>query len=83
MKRAHDHESHARHATRPPKALISLDEAIRIAVDLVRPIERTETLLLADALRRVVAEDVRSAIDVPLADRAAMEIGRASCRERV
>ena len=70
MKRAHDHEGHA---ARPLKALISLDEAIRIAVDLVRPIERTETLPLADALRRVVAKDVRSAIDVPLADRAAMD----------
>src|SRR5207247_3765748 len=73
LKRAHEHESHAGHASRPPKALISLSEAIRIAVDIVRPIERTETLALADALRRVAAEDVPSSIDVPLADRAAMD----------
>ena len=73
MKRAHEHESRAGRTTRPPKALISLSEAIRIAVDIVRPIERTETLPLADALRRVAAEDVPSSIDVPLADRAAMD----------
>src|SRR6266511_4474492 len=70
LKRVHGHEGHA---ARPLKALISLDEAIRIAVDLVRPTERTETVPLADALRRVAAKDVRSAIDVPLADRAAMD----------
>ncbi len=58
---------------RPLKALISLDEAMRMAMDLVRPIERTETVALLDALRRVAAEDVRSLIDVPLADRAAMD----------
>jgi len=73
LKRAHDHENRAGHAARPLKALISLDEAIRVAVALVRPIERTQTLSLADALRRVAAEDVQSAIDVPLADRAAMD----------
>ncbi len=58
---------------RPLKALISLDEAMRIALNLVRPIERKETVPILDALRRVSAEEVRSLIDVPLADRAAMD----------
>ncbi|TLZ91274.1 MAG: molybdenum cofactor biosynthesis protein, partial [Methanobacteriota archaeon] len=58
---------------RPLRALIPLEEAMRIAMDLVRPIERKETVPILDALRRVSAEDVRSPIDVPLADRAAMD----------
>src|SRR2546430_15061945 len=58
---------------RPLKALISLEEAMRIAMDLVHPIERKETVPILDALHRVSAEDVRSPIDVPLADRAAMD----------
>src|SRR6184192_4826752 len=73
--RLHDHEDrvHAGHGMRPLKALISLEEAMRIAMDLVHPIERNETVPILDALHRVSAEDVRSAIDVPLADRAAMD----------
>ena len=43
---------------RPLKALISLEEAMHIAMDLVRPIERKETVPILDALRRVSAEDV-------------------------
>ncbi len=58
---------------RPLKALISLEEAMHIAMDLVRPIERKETVPILDALRRVSAEDVHSSIDVPLADRAGMD----------
>lgn len=58
---------------RPLKALISLDAAMRIAMDVVRPMTRKETVPILDALRRVAAEDVRSTIDVPLADRAAMD----------
>jgi molybdenum cofactor synthesis domain-containing protein len=42
-------------------------------MDSVRPIGRKETVPILDALRRVCAEDVRSTIDVPLADRAAMD----------
>jgi len=73
--RVHDHEdrTHGGHGMRPLKALISLEEAMRIAMNLVRPIERKETVPILDALRRVSAEDVRSPIDVPLADRAAMD----------
>ncbi len=44
-----------------------------MAMDVVRPIERKETVPILGALRRVSAEDVRSMIDVPLADRAAMD----------
>ena len=65
--------AHAARGMRPLKALISLDEAMRLAMDLVRPIERKETVPILGALRRVCAEDVRSTIDVPLADRAAMD----------
>src|SRR6058998_627553 len=73
--RLHHHEDrvHAGHGMRPLKALISLEEAMRIAMDLVHPIERNETVPILDALHRVSAEDVRSAIDVPLADRAGMD----------
>jgi len=73
--RVHDHEDrpHGGHGMRPLRALIPLEEAMRIAMDLVRPIERKETVPILDALRRVSAEDVRSPIDVPLADRAAMD----------
>ncbi|OGS47656.1 MAG: molybdenum cofactor biosynthesis protein [Euryarchaeota archaeon RBG_16_67_27] len=58
---------------RPLKTLISLDEALAVAMDSVRPVERTESVGILEALHRVVAEDVRAPIDVPLADRAAMD----------
>ncbi len=58
---------------RPLKALISLDEALGMCMELATPVERTETVALLDSLRRVVAEDVRAPIDVPLVDRAAMD----------
>ncbi len=66
-------DPHVRHGMRPLKGLISFDEAQRIAIDFVRPLRRTETVPLPEALHRVAAEDVRSAIDVPLADRSAMD----------
>src|SRR5712691_8969441 len=55
------------------KTLISFEDARRIAMDLVRPIERKESVALLEASGRVAAEDVRSRIDEPLADRAAMD----------
>ncbi len=58
---------------RPLKALIPLDEALRMCMDLAAPLERRESVGLVNALRRVSAEDVRAPIDVPLADRAAMD----------
>src|SRR5437879_8000200 len=44
-----------------------------MAMDVFLPIERKETVPILGALGRVCAEDVRSTIDVPLADRAAMD----------
>jgi molybdenum cofactor synthesis domain-containing protein len=58
---------------RPLKALISLDEALTMCLDLVKPSDRRESVMLLESLRRVSAEDVRAPIDVPLADRAAMD----------
>ena len=69
----HDHDAHEGHGMRPLKTLISLDEALAVAMDSVRPVERTESVGILEALHRVVAEDVRAPIDVPLADRAAMD----------
>lgn len=71
--RRHDHRAHEGHGMRPLKALLPLDEALTMCLDLATPIERRETIPLAEALRRVVAEDVRAPLDVPAADRAAMD----------
>lgn len=77
MRRAnvHDQEDHepVRHEMRPLKTLIPFEDARRMAMGLVRPIARKETVSLLDALHRVSAEDVRSRIDVPLVDRASMD----------
>jgi molybdopterin molybdotransferase len=67
-----DHEPRG-HGMRPLKELIPFEDALRIATDLVRPIRRMETLSLLEASRRVAANDVRAAIDVPPVDRAAMD----------
>ncbi len=64
---------HAGHGMRPLKALIPLNEALTMCLDLAAPLSRRETVPLLESLRRVSAEDVRSPIDVPLADRAAMD----------
>jgi len=58
---------------RPLKALISLGEALTMCLDLAKPLDRKESVPLLDCLRRVSAEGVRAPIDVPLADRAAMD----------
>ncbi len=64
---------HEGHGMRPLKALLPLDEALSLCLAAATPIERRETVGLPDALHRVVAEDVRAPIDVPPADRAAMD----------
>lgn len=66
---------------RPLKALLPLDEALRMCLDLATPMERRETLALSDALHRVVAEDVRADLDVPPAARAAMDGYAVSARD--
>ena len=77
MKRGHTsdpkHRKQSSHGMRPLKTLISFDEAKRIAMDVIRPIERTDHVGLLVASGRVAAEDVRSKIDVPLVNRAAMD----------
>jgi molybdopterin molybdotransferase len=52
--------------------LISIDEAQGRVLDAVRPLA-TEAVPLAEALGRVLAEDVESAIDVPPFDSSAMD----------
>ena len=69
---AHDPREQA-HGMRPLKELIPFEDAKRMAMDLVRPIERTETVTLLEAAGRVAAKDVRSRIDVPLVNRAGMD----------
>ncbi len=58
---------------RPLKALVSLDDALRMLMELATPIERREGVPLLDALHCVSSMDIVSDIDVPLVDRAAMD----------
>jgi molybdopterin molybdotransferase len=53
--------------------LIDYDEAIRLLLGQARPVEETETVDLADALGRVLAESVQSSVDVPPLDNSAMD----------
>jgi molybdopterin molybdotransferase len=52
---------------------ISVDDARRAIAAALRPIEGRETVALAQALGRVLAEDVVSPIDVPAHDNSAMD----------
>lgn len=58
---------------KPFKTLISLDEALSLVMAEARPVSRTETAPLTDALGRVLAEGVISPINVPAFSRAAMD----------
>jgi len=58
-------------AARPP--LQSLDEALQRLLSRVLPLGQIETLTTSDALGRVLAADVVSALDVPPADNTAMD----------
>jgi molybdenum cofactor synthesis domain-containing protein len=58
---------------KPMKALISLEEGMRILLESVRPIARTERIPLLDASGRVLAETITAAADVPPFPRAAMD----------
>ncbi len=73
--RGHDHDDreHVGRGMRPLRALVSLDDALRMLDALAVPIGRTERVSLLESLHRVPARDVVSGIDVPLADRAAMD----------
>jgi molybdenum cofactor synthesis domain-containing protein len=60
-------------AMKPMKALISLEEGMRILLDIAQPISRTERVPLLQASGRVLAEPVVAAADVPPFPRAAMD----------
>jgi molybdenum cofactor synthesis domain-containing protein len=55
------------------KAFLSLDEGLKILVDCVAPVSRTEQVGLLEATGRVLAEPVVAGMDVPPFPRAAMD----------
>lgn len=57
----------------PFRLLVSREEAVRIILESVRPIERTETIPIERAVNRVLARDIIASMDVPPFDRAAMD----------
>src|SRR3990172_6293584 len=60
-------------AMKPMKAFLGLEEGMRIIMDAVHPIERTERVALLEAVGRVLAEEVTATMDVPPFPRAAMD----------
>src|SRR5262245_10469550 len=58
---------------RPIRETIPFEEARALIVEAGAPVARTERVALRDALNRVVAAPVRSTLDVPPFDRAAMD----------
>lgn len=58
---------------RPFTSTIPFDEARRLTMAAAVPVERTETMFVADADGRVLGRDVTAAVDVPPFDRAAMD----------
>jgi len=57
----------------PFKLLISREEALKIILSTVKPIERTERIPIETAGGRVIAMDIKADRDVPPFDRAAMD----------
>ncbi len=60
-------------AMKPMKALLGLEEGMRIIMNAAHPIERTEQVALLEAVGRVLAEEVTAGMDVPPFARAAMD----------
>ncbi|MBI2851377.1 MAG: molybdenum cofactor biosynthesis protein [Chloroflexi bacterium] len=58
---------------KPFGALLSFEEAIRVVEAHIKPINRTETIGIDEAVGRVLAEDIAAALSVPSFDRAAMD----------
>jgi molybdopterin molybdotransferase len=56
-----------------PSTLLTLDEALARLLGAVSSLAETEDVSTFDALGRVLAEDVRSRVDVPSADNSAMD----------
>jgi len=57
----------------PFKELISYEEALERIRKSIKPIKRTESVLIEKALDRVLAEDISANMSVPPFDRAAMD----------
>lgn len=55
------------------ESLLPFPEALARVLAVASPVEGTQRVRVEDAAGRVAAEDVRSPIDVPLADRATMD----------
>ncbi len=53
--------------------MLSLDEALSRLTGAIRPLAEVERLATIDALGRVLAEDLRSGVDVPPADNTSMD----------
>ena len=53
--------------------MLSLDEALSRLAGAIRPLAEVERLATFDALGRVLAEDLRSGVDVPPADNTSMD----------
>ncbi len=60
-------------AMKPMKAFIALEEGMRILLDCVTPLQRTERVDLLEATGRVLAEPVVAGMSVPPFPRAAMD----------
>jgi molybdenum cofactor synthesis domain-containing protein len=58
---------------KPIRETVPIDEARALLMQHTAPIERVERAATADAIDRVLAEDVPSTVDVPPFDRAAMD----------
>ena len=58
---------------KPLKALLSLEEGMRILLENVSPISRTERVPLLEAAGRVLAESIVATMDVPPFPRASMD----------
>ena len=58
---------------RPFHSLISFEEAREIINKNIKSIERTEEVEISDSLGRILYDDIKSKVDVPPFDRAAMD----------
>ena len=59
--------------TSRPSTLLTLDEALSRLLGAVEPLGDTEVVSTFDGLGRVLAQDLRSQVDVPSADNSAMD----------
>jgi len=55
------------------RGLISVDEALKVIGDHIRPVDGMETVGLSEARGRVLSEEIVAGFDVPRGDRSAMD----------